>query len=210
MNNLEQLDLSEIRKNSILEFDELATINLDRAIEFFNKLDYGGKSSIVTSILSDILNNYIPIPKGNSNFRISGLCKRKSDVLFFGYYFEKDTLNSYRRLLDKIALYANEEKIEYKKLIPIIVFDTIPNKRGDMWETMKDIKKILDIDFKVVTVYELWLIRSIGENFTSILKIINHDLVYEGKAEEKLLEKFNNLNKYRKLFDRFPITKPLK
>lgn len=210
MNSLKQLELSNKRKDIIQKFEDVATKNLKNAMNSFNELDYGNKVSIVDSILSNLLNSYTPLAKGNSNLRISGLSKKNNKVLLFQYYFEKDTLNSYRRLLDALALYSNENSIKYKSLIPVIIFDVIPNKRVDMWETLADIEKILGIKFKIMTVYGLWLIKNIKINLNEFLQLSDFNRIKNGETERKILDKYTELKEYKTLLETEAIMKPVK
>lgn len=211
MNNLKQIELSNKRKNIVQKFEDIATDNLRNAIDLFSNLEYNGKVSVVDSLLSSFLDNYIPLAKGNSNLRISGLSeKNDSNVLLFQYYFEKDTLNSYRRLLDALALYSNENFKDYKSLVPIIIFDMIPNKRVDMWETLADIKKILGINFKIMTVYGLWMVKNIKVDFDEFLQLSDFDKIRNGEMEHKIQDKYVGIKEYGDLLGVKAIMKPIK
>lgn len=153
----------------------------------FKELSFDDKTNLVNNILSDFYNNYKSIPKGNSNLRISGLLEKDNGIVFlFEYYFEDNTLNSYRRLLDAIALYSSNYNIDYKKITPIIVFHEIPNKRVDMWLALEDIENVLEIEFKLLTVFEIYFIKKFHLNFGKILEYSGYKNVREGFVENKL------------------------
>lgn len=192
MNKLEQLTTTKNRKDLILKFKSLSEESIESALDFFNTLPHPSKSLIINTILSELIADYSPIAKGNANLRISGIYDSGDKVYLFENYFGVDTLNSYRRLLDEIAIYSVENEKDYKKIVPIIVFDTIPNKRVDMWATMNDIYNVLGINFKVMTVMQLWIAQKNNMDFEYLVKLSNYSDVKNGVTESKFIDSIHD------------------
>lgn len=210
MNKLEQIYGLEDKDASFSKFEELADKNIKSSLTYFNSLSYSLKSSIINKILSDLIKEYLPIAKGNSNLRISGTYIKEDLVCIFENCFGKNTLNSYRRLLDEIALYSVESDIDYKKITPIIIFATMPNKRVDMWATMSDIHNVLSIDFKIMTIMELWITKKLNITFDQVLKLSNYDHIKKGLTESDFLNMNDKTKKYQTIIKQLPILRPKK
>lgn len=210
MNKLEQLNTKKNRKNLISKFKNLSEESIESALNFFNSLTYSSKSLIINTILSELITDYSPIAKGNANLRISGIYDSGDKVYLFENYFGTDTLNSYRRLLDEIAIYSVENEKDYKKIVPIIVFDTIPNKRVDMWATMNDIYNVLGINFKVMTVMQLWIAKKNNMGFERLVKLSSYLDIKKGVTESKFIDFIRDDDKSIINLKKLPILSPKK
>lgn len=70
-----------------------------------------------------------------------------------------DILEEPRALLDDVAILIARYQIEKRRLIPIIVTLTFPNKRSDVYEVIADIKKILAIEIKTLPFHLLIILN---------------------------------------------------
>ena len=194
MDKLQQIDSNKV----IYDEAEKFLNNLDRNSSIskeykqFSSYGFGNQSAIVNRMLKSIDGNFKVLPKGNPNFRINGIIERGSSSILFEYCFDNDILNSYRRLLDGIAIDASEKKIDYQFIQPVIIFDEFSNKRSDMWQTLDDVFKVLGIKFKMLSVPELMLIYIFGKNqFHKILEISDYDKVINGAVQKEFLTLLN-------------------
>jgi len=70
--------------------------------------------------------------------------------------FGIDILNTPRNTLDNIAVFTSRYKID--NLIPIVFPLVLPNQRSEYWQVMKDIKNVLKIKIRTVTLGALLLL----------------------------------------------------
>lgn len=64
-------------------------------------------------------------------------------------------LDAPRNLLDDIAVEVNRNKNKLENLIPITICWTFPNNRSDYWNVVYDIKKVLNIKIKTISIMSL-------------------------------------------------------
>lgn len=64
-------------------------------------------------------------------------------------------LDAPRNLLDDIAVEVNRNKSNIEQIIPIAVCWTFPNNRSDYWNVVNDIKKVLNIKIKTISILSL-------------------------------------------------------
>ena len=210
MIELEQINVPKKNETQVSEFERAINDSVDKAEKYFKLFDYRDQATIVNNILKKHVSNFIPVEKGNPNLRISGKIENCDNVILFQYCFGNNTLNSYRRLLGEIAIYANEKKIDYKKLTPIIIFDVIPNKRSLFWNTLKDIDKVLKIKFKLMTVLSLYIAKKSNISFKQLLCLSNYDVIRNGNSEKEFLSNNHVKSNYNTSFEKYAIMKPLK
>ncbi|MFB8590159.1 hypothetical protein ACFC53_09875 [Enterococcus casseliflavus] len=64
-------------------------------------------------------------------------------------------LDAPRNLLDDIAVEVNRNKSKLEQIIPITLCWTFPNNRSDYWNVVHDIKKVLNIKIKTISIMSL-------------------------------------------------------
>lgn len=194
MDKLQQLDNNKIIYDEAKKFLNSLTCNSSLSKEYkqFSSYGFGNQSAIVNHMLKSMDDKFKVLPKGNPNFRINGIIRRNGSSILFEYCFDNDILNSYRRLLDGIAIDASEKESNYQFIQPVIIFDEFPNKRSDMWQTLNDIFKVLGIKFKMLSVPELLTIYIFGKKqFHKILEISDYDDVINGTLQKEFLTLLN-------------------
>lgn len=60
-----------------------------------------------------------------------------------------------RNLLDDIAVEVNRNKNKLEQIVPISICWTFPNNRSDYWNVVNDIKKVLNIKVKTISILSL-------------------------------------------------------
>lgn len=109
---------------------------------------------------------------GDINMRIDAQGKFNQNKIIFSIEFGNDSLSIPRKLLEGFAVTHNRYKINKKKLIPIAILSTLPNKRSEYYRVIDDINKVLKIKI-----------------FTLPLDVLEKLVSYKNKFSNQILEK---------------------
>ncbi|MBJ7694266.1 hypothetical protein C6P08_06775 [Weissella confusa] len=192
--DIQQIKTEQRQKEAVIEFQEraISTQNTVSLIKWFESIEVNEKNKIISFIHESL---HMPIniyQQGNSNFRIDADLDYSDTTYLFEFEFgTTDSLNTYRRLLDALAIRATNDELNVSDLVPIIVFDIFPNKRSDFWQVLKDINEVLNIEFKVLTFAELMVIYKNKLTASEYLELVNHSNVYNvlnGSVEDKFIQ----------------------
>ncbi len=69
-----------------------------------------------------------------------------------------EVLDAPRNLLDNVAVLVSRYKISKDSIIPLIVTLSLPNRRSEYWQVIKDIKQVLDLRINSLTIGMLVLL----------------------------------------------------
>jgi len=95
---------------------------------------------------------------GDTNFRIDMLSISDSKILVIEVDMSPvSLLETPRALLDNIAVLNARYDIEIHRLIPLVICAIFPNKRTDYYEVLADVRKVLKIDIKTISIAALLL-----------------------------------------------------
>ena len=67
-------------------------------------------------------------------------------------------LDAPRNLLDNVAVLVSRYKISKDNIIPLVVTLSLPNRRSEYWQVIKDIKQVLDLQINSLTIGMLVLL----------------------------------------------------
>jgi Fe-S-cluster-containing hydrogenase component 2 len=67
-------------------------------------------------------------------------------------------LDTPRNLLDNVAVLVSRYKIGKDNIIPLVVTLSLPNRRSEYWQVIKDIKQVLDLQINSLTIGMLVLL----------------------------------------------------
>lgn len=192
--DIQQIKTEQLQKEVELEFQErtISTKNTDCLIKWFENVEVNEKNKIISFIHESL---HMPInifQQGNSNFRIDADLDYSEMQFLFEFEFGiTDSLNTYRRLLDALAIRATNDRVSVNDLVPIIVFDIFPNKRSDFWQVLQDIGEVLNIEFKVLTFAELLVVyknKLRASEYMELVLYSNVNNILSGNVENKFTE----------------------
>lgn len=66
-------------------------------------------------------------------------------------------LDAPRNLLDDYAIMLSRNKMTKKPIIPLVICWDLPNKRSDYWNVIQDIRKVLNLQIKTISIPALAL-----------------------------------------------------
>lgn len=135
----------------------------DKLINLINsypeiKLTSGAENLIIEKLITN-LGGKIRFPRtGDNNERFDA-------VIDFNHYVclveieipSTAILDAPRNLLDDYAVAVSRRGFNDKPIIPLVICWDVPNKRQDYWNVIKDIKKILNIEIKTISIAALAL-----------------------------------------------------
>ena len=71
--------------------------------------------------------------------------------------FGEDILETPRSILDDVAVLSSRYNVDFTKIQTLIFIDKLPHVRSEIWEVIKDIKKITNIKIQTVSLFYLFL-----------------------------------------------------
>lgn len=124
---------------------------------------------------------------GDNNLRMDGVIQSNDELGVLEVEFGQDILSSPRNLLDDIAVMCSRYGFKKENITALSICLSLPNNRTDYWNVIKDIKDILDIEIKTISigslVYIMWNEKKIN------LK----DLPYLDSTDNSLIEKIEKI-----------------
>jgi len=118
---------------------------------------------------------------GDTNFRIDMLSILDSKILVIEVDVSPvSLLETPRALLDNIAVLNARYNIDIHRLIPLVICAIFPNKRTDYYEVLADIRKVLEIDIKTISIAALLLciiykVKLDDESLTRLFSLDNNN-----------------------------------
>ncbi len=124
---------------------------------------------------------------GDNNLRMDGIIQSNDDLGVLEIEFGQDILSSPRNLLDDIAVICSRYGFKKEEITALSICLSLPNNRTDYWNVIKDIKEVLGIEIKTMSigslVYIMWNEKKIN------LK----ELPYLDSIDNSLIEKIENI-----------------
>lgn len=71
--------------------------------------------------------------------------------------FGEDILETPRSILDDVAVLSSRYNVDFKKIQTLIFIDKLPHVRSEIWEVIKDIRKITNIKIQTISLFYLFL-----------------------------------------------------
>ena len=154
---------SQIPENGIfiLENDNI----LQRFFDKFKSVATNQKQSaqfsnhLVRNLMLEIGVNTLMSRRGDTNLRMDIIFEQRGkksgtcEVELGG-----EVLNAPRNLLDNVAVLVSRYKISKTNLIPLVVVLSLPNRRSEYWQVIKDIKQVLSLRINSLTIGMLVLL----------------------------------------------------
>lgn len=127
---------------------------------------------------------------GDNNLRMDGIIQSNDELGVLEIEFGQDILSSPRNLLDDIAVICSRYGFKKENITALSICLSLPNNRTDYWNVIKDIKEILGIEIKTVSigslVYIMWNEKKINLKELPYLDSVDNSLL---EKVEKLLNK---------------------
>lgn len=127
---------------------------------------------------------------GDNNLRMDGIIQSKDDLGVLEIEFGQDILSSPRNLLDDIAVICSRYGFRKENITALSICLSLPNNRTDYWNVIKDIKDVLGIEIKTVSigslVYIMWNEKKINLKELPYLDSVDNSLI---EKVEKILNK---------------------
>lgn len=154
---------SQIPENGIfvLENDDI----LQRFFDKFKLVTTQEKQSaqfpnhLVRNLMLEVDINTLMRRRGDTNLRMdiifeqnggkSGTCEVE---------LGSEVLDTPRNLLDNIAVLVSRYKVRKNNIMPLIVTLSLPNRRSEYWQVIKDIKQVLNLKINSLTIGMLVLL----------------------------------------------------
>lgn len=97
--------------------------------------------------------------KGDTNIRMDGLLRFDSDQIgVIELETGKEVLESPRALLEDIAVLHNRFGMDIADIVPVSMIGTLPNVRAEYYQVIDDIKEVLNIECRTITLGALCLL----------------------------------------------------
>ena len=121
-----------------------------------NNTDSSYHNKIVRNLLIGLgCKATVPRTGDNAN-RMDGIfTTENSDIGVVEVEFGTDSLSTARGLLDDIAMLQYKQNIKKERIRPLAVLLSMPNRRGDYWNVIQDIKKETGIQINTITIATL-------------------------------------------------------
>lgn len=111
-----------------------------------------------------------------------------------------EILDTPRNLLDDVAVLVSRYKISKNNIIPLIVTLSLPNRRSEYWQVIKDVKQVLNLQINSLTIGMLilliWNRIKISLDSQEILYVDSDLYTLRGKFERILGRKLNIMEGY--------------
>ena len=172
----QEVDAKQELVESILNFPGNLTEKMKNLEKSYNDLFLTSRS--IEELIKRILSHYnIPVffPRiGDTNERFDAVFTfdNSKKGLVEIEVPSTEMLDAPRNLLDDIAVYSSRRKLAVELITPIVLCWTLPNKRTDYWNVLKDIDNILNIKIKTAPIMSLavlyWLEKELdfeNDNF---------------------------------------------
>lgn len=127
-----------------------------------DKLNYANSSyhnKIVRNLLIGLgCKATVPRTGDNANRMDGVFTTENGEIGVVEVEFGTDSLSTARGLLDDIAMLQYKQNIKKEKIRPLAVLLSMPNKRGDYWNVIQDIKKETGILINTITIAALMVL----------------------------------------------------
>lgn len=127
---------------------------------------------------------------GDNNLRMDGIIQSNNDLGVLEIEFGQNILSSPRNLLDDIAVICSRYGFKKENITALSICLSLPNNRTDYWNVIKDIKEILGIEIKTVSIgslaYIMWNEKKINLKELPYLDSVDNSLL---EKVEKILNK---------------------
>lgn len=163
----EIVDVKQKLVESILDFEGDLTEKMKNLEESYQELFL--TSGSIELLIKNIFSKYdIPVflPRtGNNHERFDALLEFDNSKIGLVEIEVPSTemLDAPRNLLDDIAVYSCRRGVAVELITPIVICWTLPNKRTDFWNVLKDINNVLNIKIKTVPIMSLATLYWLGK-----------------------------------------------
>ena len=100
-----------------------------------------------------------------------------------------DALEAPRNLLDNVAVLVSRYKISKSNIIPLVVPLSLPSRRSDYWQVIKDIKQVLNLQINSLTIG--MLIMLVWNRIK--ISLDSHEVLYVDSDLYTLRDKFERI-----------------
>jgi len=137
------------RQGIILYENDSIMKNIQKYVNFLNQ----DKQNIFVRNILILLGNYATVArKGNVYMRLDGFYQNQLRYGVLEVETGSETLDVSRAILDDIAVLNSRHGISKNDNKPLAVCLSLPNKRTDYWQVVKDIKDVTGIKIQTITI----------------------------------------------------------
>lgn len=138
---------------------------------------------------------------GDNNLRMDGIIQSNDELGVLEIEFGQDILSSPRNLLDDIAVVCSRYGFKKDNITALSICLSLPNNRTDYWNVIKDIKEVLGIEIKTISigslVYIMWNEKKIKLEELPYLDSVDNSLI---EKIEKILDKKIEIDDINSIF----------
>lgn len=140
----------KIKKQGIIFYENDSAVKyVQNYVRFLNQ----DKQNIFVRNLLILLGNHATVArKGNVYMRLDGFYQNENAYGVLEIETGSDVLDVPRAILDDIAVLNSRHGISKKDNKPLAVCLSLPNKRTDYWQVVKDIKDVTGIKIQTITI----------------------------------------------------------
>lgn len=161
-----------------------------------NLMNQENQNLFVRNVMILLGNKMTVSRKGNVYMRLDGYYENESQHGVVEVETGMDMLDVTRAILDDIAVLNSRHGVPRKENAPLAVCLSLPNKRTDYWQVLKDIKNILNMEIQTITIGALLLLMWNNKKLDEITDMyIDVDNSSIRKAIEKRLGRKVTLTK---------------
>lgn len=159
-------NLSVLKSRALTDF----AASFSERVLYLSRIDASFENLLIRNLLIGLGIPTIVRVTGDTNFRVEMLSKANSEVLVTEVNFDPALIETPRSLLDDIAVLSSRYGISKNSIIPVSICWSFPNKRTDYYEVITDIKNVLQVEIKTLSVTAIFLLNLFQIAFDQALK----------------------------------------
>lgn len=182
------------------DFDKL----LDLAQKRLQEMDEQYRNLLVRNILIGLGMHAMTSRIGDVANRIDVIFEKDGLYGIGEVEFGTDTLSAARGVLDDIAMLSYKHKIQKTKIGAWVILLTLPNRRQDYWNVIKDIKNVLKIRINTITIGALFVLlwnRCFINPCEDSFYIDYDNVSIRGAVEKKIHQKLHLAHEHPGIFE---------
>ena len=161
---------------------------------------------LVRNLMMEIGINTLMTRRGDTNIRMDIVFEQTGNTIgTCEVELGNDVLDAPRNILDNVAVLVSRYNISKDKIMPLVVTLSLPNRRSEYWNVIKDIKQVLNIKINSMTVGTLiilvWNRVKLPFNSNEIFYADSEQNSIKNKIESVLNRKLNIKEGYPGLFE---------
>ncbi len=151
---LEEIKIEKIEGSFQNETDEV----MKSVYKKIKKMFQEEQNILVRNLLIKLGNHATLARQGNVYMRMDGFYSNECQSGVLEIETGKEMLDVSRAILDDVAMVDVRYNIKKKDDMPIAVVLCLPNRRTDYWQVIKDIKSIINIPIRTISIGALMLL----------------------------------------------------